>query len=109
MVKIRMVTKILSKLKLIFLPKRRIIYVVLEGKFKGEWLVKIRVEKNTTVCFSLPDKHICKIPNNEFEWGIKNKVLEPVDVLPEAVYNVCIAEYNLKATDIQKREDINKM
>jgi len=103
-----MVTKILTKLKLYFLPKNRRIYVVLEGQYKGEWLVKVREDKNNIMFFSLPDKHIRTIPLDDYNWGIQNKVLEPVDVLPEKVYNVCLAEYNLKATDVQKNNAFNR-
>jgi len=103
-----MVTKILTKLKLFFLPKKRRIYVVLEGQYKGEWLVKVKTDKENITFFSLPDKFIRGIPTKDYEWGIQNKVLEPVDVLPERVYNVCLAEYNLKATDVQKNNALNR-
>jgi len=103
-----MVTTILTKLKLAFLPKYRHIYVVLEGQFKGEWLVIIKENKEDIVFFSLPDKHIRTIPIKDYKWGIQNKILEPVDVLPKKIYNVCIAEYNLKATDVQKNNIINR-
>jgi len=60
------------------------------------------------VFFSLPDKFIREIAAKDFDWGIQNKILEPVDVLPKKVYNVCIAEYNLKATDEQKNNALNR-
>lgn len=91
-----------NKLKFLFFPKERYIYVVLEGKYKGEWLVVVKKDDKETTYFSLPDKHIRKIPNKDVEWGLNNKVLEPVDVLPKRVYNVCIAEYNYTATNVNK-------
>jgi hypothetical protein len=103
-----MVTTILTKFKLKFLPERRRIYVVLEGQYKGEWFLKIKQEKDNVIFFSLPDKNIRTIPLKDFTWGLQNKVVEPVDVLPEKVYNVCLAEYNLKATDVQKNNAINR-
>ena len=105
---IHMVTTILTKLKLKFLPESRRIYTVLEGQYKGEWLLKVKQDKDNVVFFSLPDKNIRTVPLKDFDWGIQNKVLDPVDVLPEQVYNVCIAEYNLKATDVQKNNALNR-
>lgn len=92
---------IVKKLKLLFAPKYRHIYVVLEGTLKGEWLVQVKRSEKEITFFSLPDKFIRNIPVKDFEWGIANKVLEPVDVLPKSVYNVCVAEYNYKITDVK--------
>jgi hypothetical protein len=99
-----MVATLIKKLKLFLLPKKRRIYVVLEGRYKGEWLVQV----NKNVFFSLPDKHVRNISLIDFEWGLLNKVLKPVDVLPKGVYNICIAEYNLKATDARQNYTFNR-
>jgi hypothetical protein len=103
-----MVSTLIKKIKLKILPKRRRIYVVLNGNFKGEWLVKVKDGTDKGVYFSLPDKYIREIPTKDFEWGILNKVLEPVDVLPEKVYNVCLAEYNHTATDVKRPNIIDR-
>lgn len=104
---IRLAT-IVKRLKLFFSPKNRLIYVVLEGTFKGEWLVRVKEEKDYIVFFSLPDKHIRLVKKSDFTWGIANKVLEVVDVLPKSVYNVCVAEYNLKKTDVDLNNTLNR-
>jgi len=99
-----MVSILIKKIKLRLLNKNRYIYVVLQGKFKGEWLVKIKESEEECTFFSLPDKHTRIIPKTEFNWGIANKVLEPVDVLPKSVYDVCLAEYyNSLTTSIPKK------
>jgi hypothetical protein len=103
-----MVSSVIKKLKLAILPKRRRIYVVLEGKYKGEWLVQVKETTDTIVCFSLPDKFVREIPKKEFIWGIINKLLDPVDVLPKSIYNVCLAEYNHKATDEQRNNALDR-
>ena len=103
-----MVTTIIKKLKLFFLPKHRHIYVVLNGKLKGEWLVQVKKTEEETTFFSLPDKYVRVISTKDLEWGFNNKVLEPVDVLPKSIYNVCVAEYNLKATDDQRNNAFNR-
>ena len=107
MVMTRLATAV-KKIKLLLLPKSRYIYVVLEGRLKGEWLVKVKEEKEELIFFSLPDKHIRTIKKADFNWGIANKVLELVDVLPKNVYNVCVAEYNYKKTDANLNNASNR-
>ena len=87
---------ILTKIKDKFYPPERNIYVVREGTFKGEWLVPVSFTPGFTVFFSLPDKHIRTIPNEEIDKGIKNKIIDLVETLPKGVYNTCLAEYKLK-------------
>ena len=99
---------IVKYLKLLCLPKHRRIYVVLRGKFKGEWLVKVDEKDSTQTFFSLPDMYIRKITAKDFAEGITNKVIEPVDVLPESIYNVCLAEYNHKATNVDAHNTFNR-
>ena len=99
---------VVKRLKLLFFPKHRYIYVVLEGRLKGEWLVKVKEEKDVLIFFSLPDKHIRTIKKVDFDWGIANKVLDLVDVLPKDVYNVCLAEYNYKKTDANLNNTSNR-
>jgi len=103
-----MVSILIKKLKLLLLPRKRRIYVVLEGKLKGEWLVKVKDTSEGAVFFSLPDKYIHTIAQKDLDFGFKNKIIEPVDVLPEGVYNICIAEYNHKATDVRQNNTFNR-
>lgn len=103
----RLVT-VIKKIKLFFACKNRFIYVVLKGTLKGEWLVKIEENSEHIIFFSLPDKHIRNIKKTDFKWGLANKVLETVDVLPKCVYNVCLAEYNLKKTDVNLNNTLNR-
>ena len=103
-----MVSALIKWFKIRFLPKKRRLYVVLEGKYKGEWLLLIKSNEKEDTYFSLPDKYIRTIPKTEFAWGLSKKVVEVVDVLPESVYNVCLAEYNYTATDEQRNNTINR-
>lgn len=105
---IRMVSALIKLLKIRFLSKKRRLYVVLEGKYKGEWLLLIKSTEKEDTYFSLPDKHIRVIPKTEFVWGLSKKVVEVVDVLPKSVYNVCLAEYNYTATDAQRNNTLNR-
>jgi hypothetical protein len=109
-----MVSTVIKKIKLFFGPKRRYIYAVTNGTYVGEWWVQIppssyfKQEDKPLKFFSLPDKFIREIPIKDFNLGITNKVIEPVDVLPEPIYNVCLAEYNHKATDEQLNNAISR-
>jgi hypothetical protein len=86
---------ILKKIRLLILPEHRRIYAVVQGTYKGEWLVRISRDNESGVYVSLPDLYKRIIPNKDFEWGLSNKVLEPVDVLPKNIYNTCIANAKL--------------
>lgn len=87
---------IISRIKRHFYPPERSIYVVREGTLKGEWLVPVAFPPGETVFFSLPDRHIRHIPNKEIQEGLKNKIIDLVEILPKDVYNTCLAEYQLK-------------
>jgi len=87
---------IISRIKRYFNPPERSIYVVREGTYKGEWLVPVAFPPGETVFFSLPDRHIRHIPNKEVQEGLKNKIIDLVEILPKNVYNTCLAEYQLK-------------
>ena len=75
-----------------FFPERAL-YVVIDGVYKGEWLIRIKPGPVESVYMALPDNFTRIIPNKDFEWGLTNKVIEVVDVLPKPVYNVCLANY----------------
>jgi len=97
MVQIRMVLRTsLVKIKNFFFPKERSIYAVLQGSYKGEWLVPVSYIPDHTVFFSLPDRHIRTIPNKEIQLGLQNKILEVAEILPKNIYNNCLEEYKLK-------------
>ena len=97
-----------QQFKLLFFDKKRRIYAVLQGRYKGEWLVIAKEDKDHITFFSLPDKYIRLMPKAHFLWGLQNNVLEAVDVLPKGVYNVCLAEYKLKSTDANTTHSSNR-
>lgn len=94
MEKIRtVITNLVIKFKLKFFAANRRVYLVTDGSYKGEWLVQVSKTIGHTVFFSLPDKYERVIPDKDITWGIANKVIIPVDVLPKRIHNVCLAEY----------------
>ena len=97
MEQIRMVLRTsLAKIKNFFFPRERSVYAVLDGDYKGEWLIPVSYIPNHTVFFSLPDRHIRTIPNKDVQFGLQNKILEVAEVLPKKIYNNCLEEYKLK-------------
>lgn len=100
------IADLITKFKLIVLPSSRKVYLVTDGLYKGEWLVRVSKTFDHTVFFSLPDKYERIIPDKDVAWGIANKVIIPVDVLPKKVHNVCLAEYELtKRTNSTNRRE----
>ena len=97
------ITDLVIKLKLTLLPSSRRVYLVTDGLYKGEWLVRVTKTFGHTVFLSLPDKQERIIPDKDMTWGITNKVIIPVDVLPKRVHNVCLAEY-----EYAKRNPVNR-
>lgn len=93
-----------------FFPERAL-YVVTDGIYKGEWLIRIKPGPVESVYMALPDNFTRVIPNKDFNWGLANKVIEVVDVLPEPVYNVCLANYGHRkqpSTDVQRSNSFNR-
>lgn len=87
------ITDLILRIKLLLLSKNRRVYLVLDGSYKGEWLIQVSKTFGHSVFFSLPDKFERIIPDKDIQWALQNKVIVPVDVLPKKVYNVCVAEY----------------
>ena len=100
------ITGLVTKIRLTVLPANRRVYLVTDGLYKGEWLVQVSKTLGYTVFFSLPDKYERIIPDKDITWGLANKVIIPVDVLPKRVHNVCLAEYELsKRTNLADRRE----
>lgn len=93
--------KVLSKLRRFFdktHPRRRYVYAVTAGVFLGELLVYIERESSNYAFLSLPTMTIRLIPSDKYELGFTNNILEPVEKLPQTVYNVCVKQYRKNKT-----------
>ena len=73
----------------------RNVYFVRQGTHKGDFLVEVDRIDGNKVFLALPDKNIHTIPIDDFNNGVKNKILDIVEKLPRSVYNVCKKEYKL--------------
>ena len=101
-----MVMEAIRKLKFKLTPENRHILVVLDGTYKGEWLVQIYKIPQYTVYLSLPDRIERIIPDKDIKWGLDNKVIEKAGIIPKKVYNVCLAEYeNAKRNNTSDRRE----
>lgn len=69
--------------------------MVCNGTHRGEFLVEVDREKDMHIFLGLPDKVIHRVKQKDVERGLKEKVLQVVEKLPKAVYNVCLEEYKL--------------
>lgn len=79
-------------------PKKGFIYAITKGKFAGQLFVYVE-EKNKEYGFlSLPEMVIRKVPNDKFDYGIKNKIIDVVERLPKHVFSVCIKQYRKNST-----------
>ena len=74
-------------------PVDRGIYVVLGGTYSGEYLVYMKQEKDHYLFMSLPDKIKREVPVESFKNGIKYKLLEFIEKLPNKVFNIVAEEY----------------
>jgi hypothetical protein len=66
---------------------------VVHGTMKGKFLVLVKKYTDQYHFLSLPDMEVMKIPVTDVDEGLEKKVLDIVEVLPDEVYNLCIAQY----------------
>ena len=88
--------KLLNGIKKLFKtnhPRYRQSYAVTGGKYLGEFFVYMEQNESDIIFLSLPSMDKRYVPKDKFEYGIKNKILDPVDRLPKDVYNICKEHY----------------
>jgi len=75
-------------------PQSRNIYAVTGGTYLGELLVYIETEKETHKFLTLPEMKIRSIPDHNFKFGLKERIVEKVEKIPQHIYTVCKAQYD---------------
>jgi len=75
-------------------PKKKYLYAITGGKFLGELFVFIEKNKENYSFLSLPDMKVRDVPQEKFDFGLDNKIIEIVQKIPSYVYKVCIKQYN---------------
>lgn len=69
------------------------IFAVTKGAYLGEMLAFIKEEGDNFCFLSLPSCTNRKIPKEKFDFGVKNGILEFVEISPRDVYNTIIKQY----------------
>lgn len=81
-------------------PKSRAIYAATTGQYLGKFFVYMEERNRVYIFLSMPDMTILEIPVDSFDYGIKCKVIDIVEILPRKVFEVCQAQYrNIKIAD----------
>lgn len=63
-------------------------YAVLRGDYYGEIFVFFHQENHTLLFVSLPKMEIRKVDVIKFDIGVKDKILDFVNIIPQNVYKV---------------------
>ena len=74
-------------------PKSKGIYAVNGGDFLGEFFVYMETKDEIHFFLSLPKMQKREVPNDNFVFGLDNKIIEQVENLPSSTYDVCRAQY----------------
>ena len=75
-------------------PKTRQLYAVTGGKYLGECFLYIKTESEDIHFLSLPSMESRVVTAEKFKYGLENKILDPIEVIPTDVYNLCTEHYN---------------
>ena len=68
-------------------------YGVLHGRYVGELFVYIESKGNILYFLSIPNMKNREVPLEKYKYGIKNNVLEYVQMLPRNEKKVCRAQF----------------
>lgn len=79
-------------------PQKKYIYAITGGKYLGELFVFMEKETDNYKFLSLPDMKIREVPCDKFDFGLTQKIVDVVEKLPTAVYNVCKLQYTKNNT-----------
>ena len=74
-------------------PKQGQTYAVTGGKHLGEFFIYMEQTETDVIFLSLPSMDRQLVPIDKFEYGLKNKILDPVEKLPDDIYNLCKEHY----------------
>jgi hypothetical protein len=74
-------------------PQKRYIYAVTAGFYLGELLVYMETVNTDYRFLSLPTMIIRDIPIEKFKNGLKEKIVDVVEKIPNRVFKVCKLQY----------------
>lgn len=79
-------------------PQPRFIYAVTKGAYLGELLVYMESAQCVHNFLSLPDMKTREIPQDKFELGLQDNIVDIVEQLPNDVFTTCQAQYKKNKT-----------
>ncbi|NDG29106.1 hypothetical protein EB118_03275 [bacterium] len=74
-------------------PKKGFVYAIVTGKYAGQLFVYIETNKHEHKFLSLPEMVQRTVPQDNFEFGLVNKIIDIVERLPRDIYNTCVKQY----------------
>lgn len=74
-------------------PRKKFIYAITGGKFLGELFVYMETKNKTHFFLSLPEMKIRDVPEEKFEFGLNEKIIDIVQKIPSDIFKVCKAQY----------------
>jgi hypothetical protein len=63
-------------------------YAVLKGDYYGEIFVLIEQKDDNLFFVSIPNMKVRKVESNKFEFGLKNKILDFIEIVPKEPYRL---------------------
>jgi hypothetical protein len=88
----------LSKVSVI--PSYGSIYAITGGKYIGEFFIYMEnIDREDYSFLSLPDLKIRYVPRSKFESGVKQKILQFQEILPNNILDECKSQYEKQKTD----------
>ena len=69
------------------------VYAITGGTYLGEFFVYIEKTGKDYFFLSLPDMEIRSIPYDKCKTGLENRLMDLVEILPDDVHEVCLAQY----------------
>lgn len=87
-------------------PKHhRKIYAIRGGTHRGEFFVYISEDQDNYNFLIIPEIDVATVSKADFDTGIKEKIVDLVEKLPDNVYQICCAQYN----EAKSKNDINRL
>jgi len=86
-----------------FKPRTRGVYAILARERAGEFLLFNKQVEDTYHFIHLPDLYQLKFTKLEFKKSLKGNILEFVEVVPQEVFDTCIANSS-ETTPVEQKK-----
>lgn len=83
----------------------RRIYAIRDGSYKGNFFVYVGQDEDNYNFLSLPENEPVRVTKDEFNKGVREKIVDYIEKLPHNVYEICCAQYN----ESKAKQNINRL